>query len=321
VIRDWLTCRDELFHSPITDHHSPPTTQPVTAPAATQHKSFSLARVRAIAANTLLELVRLKVFYFLLIFALLGIGVSFFTSKLSFQEQLQVLKHAGLGMMSIFTWLLAVLATAMMLPKDIEERTLYTILAKPVPRFEYLLGKLSGILLLIAIALALMVAMFSFVLYAQQQSALAAVAGRLAAGPDLEAARVEIRAASFTANLVPGIALIYVKAAVCAAVTLLLSTFASSSIFTIIVSFMVSLIGHVQPIAREYMTEKGASELTRVFLGLVALLIPDMRAFTLLDDLSVAIPFELFMKTVELGALYVVVYFLVGYLIFAGKEL
>jgi hypothetical protein len=112
-----------------------------------------------------------------------------------------------------------------------------------------------------------------------------------------------------------------VKAAVCAAVTLLLSTFASSSIFTIIVSFMVSLIGHVQPIAREYMTEKGASELTRVFLGLVALLIPDMRAFTLLDDLSVVIPFELFMKTMELGALYIVVYFLVGYLIFAGKEL
>lgn len=290
--------------------------------SATQHKSFSLARVRAIAANTLLELVRLKVFYFLLLFALLGIGVSFFTSKLSFQEQLQVLKHAGLGMMSIFTWLLAVLATAMMLPKDIEERTLYTILAKPVPRFEYLLGKLAGILLLLAIALALMVAMFSFVLYAQQHSALAAVAGQLAAGPDLEAARAEIRAASFTANLVPGIALIYMKAAVCAAVTLLLSTFASSSIFTIIVSFMVSLIGHVQPIAREYMmTEKGASELTRVFLGLVALLIPDMRAFTLLDDLSVVIPFELFVKTMELGALYVVVYFLVGYLIFAGKEL
>lgn len=294
----------------------------MTAPAATQHKSFSLARVRAIAANTLLELVRLKVFYFLLLFALLGIGVSFFTSKLSFQEQLQVLKHAGLGMMSIFTWLLAVLATAMMLPKDIEERTLYTILAKPVPRFEYLLGKLAGILLLIAIALALMVAMFSFVLYAQQQSALAAVAGQLAAGPDLEAARAEIRAASFTANLVPGIALIYMKAAVCAAVTLLLSTFASSSIFTIIVSFMVSLIGHVQPIAREYMMmEKGASELTRAFLGLVALLIPDMRAFTLLDDLSVVIPVELFVKTMELGALYIVVYFLVGYLIFAGKEL
>lgn len=295
----------------------------MTAPAATPHKSFSLARVSAIAANTLLELVRLKVFYFLLLFALLGIGVSFFTSKLTFQEQFQVLKHAALGMMSIFTWLLAVLATAMLLPKDIEERTLYTILAKPVPRFEYLLGKLTGVLALLAIALAVMVAMFALVLSAQQQSALAAVASQFAPGPDLEAARQQVRAATFTANLMPGIALIYVKAAVCAAVTLLLSTFASSSIFTIIVSVMVFIIGHVQPIAREYLliTEKGASELARFFLGLVALLIPDMRAFTLLDDLAVAIPLELFLQTAGLGVLYVTVYFLVGYLVFAGKEL
>ena len=57
-----------------------------------------------------------------------------------------MLKDVSLGAMSIFTWLLAVLATAMLLPKDIEDRTLYTILAKPVPRFEYLLGKLLGVL-------------------------------------------------------------------------------------------------------------------------------------------------------------------------------
>ncbi len=290
--------------------------------AATPHRSFSLARVYAIAANTLLELVRLKVFYFLLLFALLGIGTSFFTSKMSFQEQFQVLKHAGLGMMSIFTWLLAVLATAMLLPKDIEERTLYTILAKPVPRFEYLLGKLAGVLALLAIALSVMVAVFALVLYAQQQSALTATLSQFAPGPDLEAAQQQVRASTFTANLVPGIVLIYVKAAVCAALTLLLSTFASSSIFTIIVSVVVFIIGHVQPIAREYwITEKGASALAKVFLGLVAIFIPDMRAFTLLDDLSVAIPFELFMETAGLGAFYVTIYFLVGYFIFAGKEL
>ena len=62
--------------------------------------------------------------------------------------------------MSIFTWLLAVLATAMLLPKDIEDRTLYTILAKPVPRFEYLLGKFLGVLLLLFIALSLMSVVF-----------------------------------------------------------------------------------------------------------------------------------------------------------------
>ena len=113
---------------------------------ATQHRFFSPARVAAIASNTLLELVRLKVFYFMLLFALLIIGSSAFMAKFTFQEQFQVLKDVSLGAMSIFTWLLAVLATAMLLPKDIEDRTLYTILAKPVPRFEYLLGKLLGVL-------------------------------------------------------------------------------------------------------------------------------------------------------------------------------
>ena len=82
----------------------------------------------------------------MLLFALLIIGSSAFMVKLTFQEQFQVLKDVSLGAMSIFTWLLAVLATAMLLPKDIEDRTLYTILAKPVPRFEYLLGKLLGVL-------------------------------------------------------------------------------------------------------------------------------------------------------------------------------
>ncbi len=291
-------------------------------PTATKHQVFSLARVYALASNTLLELVRLKVFYFLLLFALLFIGISLLTVKLSFQEQFQVLKHTSLGAMSIFTWLLAVLATAMLLPKDIEERTLYTILAKPVPRFEYLLGKLLGVLALLAVALALMVAMFVLVLYTQEQTALAENARQFAPGPELEAAQQQVRAATFTANLAPGIAIIYVKAAVCAALTLLLSTFASSSIFTIIVSVVIFIIGHVQPIAREYwLAEKGASALAKVFLALVSLLIPDLRAFDLLDDLAAGIPLTLFMQTAGLGALYITIYFLVGYFIFAGKEL
>ena len=82
---------------------------------STKHRFFAPARVGAIASNTLLELVRLKVFYFLLIFALLIIGISAFTAKLTFQEQFQALKSWSLGAMSIFTWLLAVLATAMLL--------------------------------------------------------------------------------------------------------------------------------------------------------------------------------------------------------------
>ncbi len=309
----------------------------MTALPATKHRFFSPSRVAAIASNTLLELVRLKVFYFLLIFALLIIGSSAFTAKLTFQEQFQVLKSVSLGAMSIFTWLLGVLATAMLLPKDIEDRTLYTILAKPVPRLEYLLGKLLGVFALIGIATLLMSAVFVVVLYSREQSAITQVREefrprlehpaepiREAAKLELAAAIAEVKSATFTKSLVPGVVVIYLKAALCAALTLLLSTFATSWIFTVIISVVVYLIGHVQPIAREYWlatTTAGAG--TKIFLALISLIFPDMVAFNLVDDIVVgnAVALEIFLRTAALGVTYIAVYFLVGYFLFSAREL
>ena len=295
--------------------------------AKTRHIAFSPARITAIASNTLLELVRLKVFYFMLLFALLLIGSSAFMVRFTFQQQFQVLKDISLGAMSVFTWLLATLSTAMLLPKDIEDRTLYTILAKPVPRLEYLLGKLLGVLAMLFIALVCMSALFFVVLYARERIVLAETA--LTTPPaDLDAALREMRALTFNINLLPGIAIIYLKAAVVAAMTLLLSTFASSWIFTIIVSVMMYLIGHVQPIAREYWLgaipgDAAASPVLKGFLGLVAVVFPDFQLFNLVDDIVVgnAVSLVMFLKTAGLGCGYVFIYTLVGYLMFANKEL
>ena len=123
----------------------------------------------ALIGNTFTELVRLKVFYFLLIFALLLIGSSIFMAQLSFQQEFQVLKDVSLGAMSIFTSLLAIVATAQLIPRDLEERTIYTILAKPVSRYEYLAGKLGGVLLLLLLGLVAMSAVFLAVLFVRQQ--------------------------------------------------------------------------------------------------------------------------------------------------------
>lgn len=291
------------------------------------HKAFSPARIRAIASNTLLELVRLKVFYFLLIFALVLIGSSAFIIDLTFQEQFQVLKDVSLGAMSIFTWLLAVLATAMLLPKDIEDRTLYTILAKPVPRFEYLLGKFIGVLVLLFIATILMSIVFMLTLYFREQTVLhETVAEYSHMTPDqMSTLKEQIRGSTFSWSLAAGIAIIYVKASLFAALTLFVSTFASSWIFTIMVSVVAYLIGHVQGTARDYLMNSGAGGglLTRLFLGLVALLFPDMQLFNLIDDIVVGTPVHLamFLKTMGLGGVYMAVYLLVAYIIFSGKEL
>ena len=86
------------------------------------YRPFSFARVLAITINTFTELTRLKVFYVLLIFALLLIGSSVFMARFSFQQEFQILKDVALGAMSIFTSVLAIVATARLIPQDIEDR-------------------------------------------------------------------------------------------------------------------------------------------------------------------------------------------------------
>src|SRR5438552_563161 len=137
-----------------------------------QHRAFSPARIFAITTNTLTDLTRQKVFYVVLVFALVLIGSSVFMARFSFQQEFQILKDISLGAISIFSSLLAIVATARLIPQDIEDRTVYTILAKPVSRFEYLLGKLFGVLLLIAISVVLMGALFVAVLYLREQTVL-----------------------------------------------------------------------------------------------------------------------------------------------------
>lgn len=294
-------------------------------PEAT-HRRFSLARIAALAGNTFTGLVRLKVFYFLLIFALLLIGSSIFMGQLSFQQEFQVLKDVSLGAMSIFTSLLAIVATAQLLPRDIEERTIYTILAKPVPRYEYLAGKLAGMLLLLALSLLAMSALFLLLLFVRQEM-LVSETLRQANGLPSEQVQEAIRslhAAAFNANLLPGIVVIYLKAALLAALTLFISTFATSNIFTVFVMVFIYFIGHLQATAREYwLQEHGAGWIAQSFLALVALVFPDLQLFNLVDDIvaGTAIPGSLFAQTAVLGCVYTSVYFFFAWIAFHGKEL
>ncbi|MGI8891758.1 MAG: ABC transporter permease subunit, partial [Chthoniobacterales bacterium] len=289
----------------------------------TRHRPFSLARVGALTSNTFTELVRLKVFYFLLIFALLLIANSLFMARLSFQQEFQVLKDVSLGAMSIFTSLLAIVATAQLLPRDIEDRTIYTILAKPVPRYEYLIGKLAGVLLLLAVSVVAMTVLFLIVLFIREHVLLHETL-RDSAGLRPEQIQESVRnlqASAFNANLLPGIVIIYLKAALLAALTLFISTFASSNIFTIVVMVFIYFIGHLQATAREYwLQEHGAGWLAKTFLALVALAFPDLQLFNLVDDIVAgnAIPFALFAKTASLGCVYTSIYLFFAWVAFHG---
>ena len=294
---------------------------------AVKHRFFSPARVWALAVNTLTELVRLKVFYFLLIFALLQIGSSLLFVRFTFQGQFQMLKDTSLGAMSIFTSMLAILATANLLPKDVEDRTLYTILAKPVPRFEYLTGKLLGVLLLLLISILLMGLMFFAVLAWRTH----VVAGEVLASSDAPEVvgqnLKELYATSYDPALWAGGLIIYAKAALLASLTLFVSTFASSSIFTIMVSVAVFFIGQLQGTARDYWQSNGTltpnSLLDFAFFKPIVLIFPDLQAFNLVEEIIAGAHIApwLVAKTVGLGVTYVLVYLFAGYFMFAKREI
>jgi ABC-type Na+ efflux pump permease subunit len=292
----------------------------------TRHRVFSIRRIAAITTNTLTELTRQKAFYVLLIFALILIVSSVFMARFTFQQEFQILKDVSLGAMSIFSSLLAIVATARLIPQDIEDRTIYTILAKPVPRFEYLVGKLFGALLLLVISMAVMTVLFVAVLYFREQAVLNETAHELsrAPGEQLNDALNAVRTAGLNIDIFAGVGVIFLKACLLAALTLFVSTFATTNIFTVVVMLVVYFIGHLQSMAREYwLQQQGASWLTQGFLALVALIFPDLQAFNLTDEIvaGAIIPLAIFTKTALLGVFYVAIYTLAATVVFYGKEL
>ncbi len=228
--------------------------------------------------------------------------------------------------MSLFTSILAIVATARLIPQDIEDRTVYTILARPVPRFQYLLGKLFGVLALLAISLAAMTAFFAIVIYMREQTVLHETARQMSGAPreQLSDALNQVRSSGLRSDLFLGIAVIFLRACLLAALTLFISTFASTNIFTILVMVAVYFIGHLESTAREYwLTQQGAGWVAKSFLAIVALLFPDLQAFNFVDQIvgGAAIPLALFAKTAVLGVFYIAIYTMAAIFVFYGKEL
>lgn len=152
----------------------------------------------AIARNTFREAVRDRVLYLMLAFALLMILASRFLAMLTVGSETKIIKDLGLSAISVFGLLTAVFVGVSLVFKEIDRRTIYTLLAKPVRRWQFVVGKYFGLMAVLAINAALMFAVLA---------ALVLVYG--------ESPR----------PLVAGVVLIVVELAVLAAVAILLSSY------------------------------------------------------------------------------------------------
>lgn len=119
--------------------------------------------VEALAQNTLRESVRNKIAYALLFFALLMIGSGAILSSLSYVESDRILQDVGLAAIRLFGVAIAIFVGIQLVHREVERRTVYTILSKPISRGQFLLGKFTGLTLTIWLQTACMGAAFALV--------------------------------------------------------------------------------------------------------------------------------------------------------------
>jgi ABC-type transport system involved in multi-copper enzyme maturation permease subunit len=115
-----------------------------------------MSRVAAVAWNTFREAVRDRVLYNLVFFALLLIATSILVGQISIGIETVVLVSLGLSAISVIGLLIAIFTGVGLVSKEMEKRTLYALLSKPVRRWEFLAGKFGGLVLTLTVNTAAM---------------------------------------------------------------------------------------------------------------------------------------------------------------------
>ena len=295
-----------------------------------------IARITVIAFHAFTQLVRMKVFYFLAFFALILIASNFFNlpqhegPEAAGLDVLRAIKSWSLGAMTLFSVVLSIVSTALLLPKDVEDRTLYTILAKPVPRLDYLAGKLLGVLLLIFVSLAIMDALMTGILHIRTNMVLADQMGFAKANnwtpEEITFLKKDILDLGPSASLQAAVFAVFLKATIIASLALFISTFSTSTLFTTIIAFLIYFIGHFQASARDAFLSQQAGMSDSIFAKIVTLLValvfPDFELFNVIDAViqGAILPLAILGKLVLIAILYTVFYILASWLIFAKKE-
>ena len=120
-------------------------------------------RILSIAANTFRETIRNKVLYAILAFALFVIGITYFLADLSVGELSRIIADVGLACIHIFGVVMAVFIGITLVSQEVERKTIYLILSKPVPRWEFIVGKAMGLSVTLAVTTLAMAAMLFLV--------------------------------------------------------------------------------------------------------------------------------------------------------------
>ena len=288
----------------------------------TERVGFSLYRVGVIAVNTLTEAVRQRVFNFFLIIGLVFIASASFFAQFSFSEQLKFIKDTCLGVISVISTLIAIVGTAQLLPNEVENRTIYTILAKPVRRIEFLLGKFLGSLFLLGVSILAMSFLFGAVLFIKEQGMIRELRQQITAAmptaglADVNQQIQQVQKDALDVDLVKAVLADLAKATLVAAITLLISTFSTSLVFNVVVPFMVFIAGMLRGSAGDMWGD-------RPVLMVLLAVVPDFGFFSLADEINLGniVPWSHVGAIVLYGLARTLVIIIAAHLIFSRREI
>ena len=174
--------------------------------------------VAVIALNTFRECLRDKILYNLLFFALFLIGGSVVLGDLTIMEHRKIITDMGLAAINLVGVIIAVFVGIGLVSKEIERRTVYTIMARPITRTQFLLGKYLGLALTLGINIAIMLAVFLVTLWMTETTIHLA--------------------------LLQAVQLIFIELLLVTALALFFSTFSSSTL-SAIMTLAFFVIGHL----------------------------------------------------------------------------
>lgn len=249
---------------------------------------------------TIMELLRMKVFGVLTLFSLLlmltpCLPLPHFGAMADVDAELRLCQSTAMGALTLFAVVFAMTSTAVLLPKDMEDRVVYTILYKPISRLDYLVGKCLGVLSVITLSLLLMSGLMFCVLSTK---------------------------APLTAQILPllgGVLALWGKSCVIVSLTLCLSTISSSTLFALIITTLTYFIGHYVGAFGHVANVEGG---TLQGIQYALLIFPDFSLYNVMDALLVGevIPLTVLLKLAVITGIYCGIYLILAWLAFARKE-
>src|SRR5688500_1969204 len=175
--------------------------------------------IALVAGAVFRESVRDRVPYSMVVFAVLLMAASYLIAQMTAGQDLKIVKDLGLASIAIFGLLIAVFIGIGLVSKEVERKSIYALLSKPISRPQFILGKFAGLMLTLLVNIAAMTVAFYGVLWLMTL-----------VNPGVELAA---RAPALDPRLMIAVGLILVELAVVTALAVFFSTFSSPLLATL----------------------------------------------------------------------------------------